>query len=221
MQSASQQHNLNKYIDAYNLKEHLNDDLLSCLRVYHFEPQQAVFTALTEQTHLYFLVEGKAQISYYLANGKRSIIMIITPFSIVGDMEIFDDDEVQLNVITTEASILLGIRKADVLQYGYDDAPFLRFIIRHMSAKLRDTGFYQLASDMPLINRVSAYLLGQPMTDNQIAVESKTLIADFLSTTPRHLNRVIKLLEDDQIIRWERGKVIILDLSKLESCGEL
>lgn len=221
MPSASQQQPLDQYIDKYKLKEHLNADLLRCLRVYHFEPQQSIYTALTEQTHLYFLVEGKAQISYYLASGKRSIIMIITPFSIIGDMEILDDDEVQMNVITTETSILLGIQKADALQYGYDDAPFLRFIIRYMSVKLRHTGFYQLASDMPLINRVSAYLLGQPMTDHQIAVESKTLIADLLSTTPRHLNRVIKLLEDDQIICWEKGKVSILDISRLESCGEL
>ena len=72
----------------------------------------------------------------YLANGKHSIIMMITPFSIVGDMELFEDKKLQMNVITTETSIFLGIRKPDALQYGYDDSRFLRFIIRYMSHKL-------------------------------------------------------------------------------------
>lgn len=221
MQSPSEQHLLEKYIQQYGLNAHLNVDLLRCLRVYRFEAQHAVYTALTPQSNLYFLVEGKAQVSYYLATGKQSVIMIITPFSIVGDMEFFDDDVVQMNVITTEVSTFLGIRKSDALQYGYDDAPFLRFIIRYMSDKLRHSGFYQLTSDLPLINRVSAYLLSQPITENQIVMEDKTLIADLLGTTPRHLNRIIKTLENDGIIQWRKGKVIILDLSKLQSCGEL
>jgi len=221
LQSPSEHHLLEKYIQQYELKAHLNADLLRCLRVYRFKPEQAVYKALMEQTHLYFLVEGKAQVSYYLANGKQSIIMIIIPFSVVGDMEFLGDHPVQMNVIATETSTFLGIRKSDALQYGYDDARFLRFIIQYMSHKLRVSGQYQVSYDVPLINRVAMYLLQQPINDACIIVESKTIVADFLGTTTRHLNRIIKTLEDDHIIQWNKGKVIIHDLSKLETCGEL
>lgn len=221
MPSLAHQHLLEKYIQQYALREHLNEDLLRCLQVYRFKPEQAIYTALMEQTHLYFLVEGKAQVSYYLANGKQSIIMIITPFSVIGDMEFLGDDPVQLNVIATETSTFLGIRKSDALQYGYDDARFLRFIIQYMSQKLRVSGQYQLGYDVPLINRVAMYLLKQPMQDACITVESKTLVADFLGTTLRHLNRTIKTLETENIIEWQKSKVIVRDLAKLQVYGEL
>jgi len=90
-----------------------------------------------------------------------------------------------------------------------------------MSHKLRVSGQYQVSYDVPLINRVAMYLLQQPINDACIIVESKTIVADFLGTTTRHLNRIIKTLEDDHIIQWNKGKVIIHDLSKLETCGEL
>ena len=221
LQSLAQEHLLKRYIQQYMLKDHLNDNLLACLQVYQFKPEQAVYTALSDQTHLYFLVEGKAQVSYYLANGKQSIIMIITPFSVVGDMEFLGDHPVQMNVIATEISTFLGIRKSDALKYGYDDARFLRFIIQYMSHKLRISGQYQLSYDVPLINRVALYLLSQPINNTCITVENKTIIADFLGTTTRHLNRVIKILENDSLIQWDRGKVVILDLPKLQCYGEL
>ena len=221
MTSPVQQHFLKQYIEQFSLTEHLNADLLSCLRVFQFSSQQPIINALTKQTHLYFLVEGKAQISYYLSNGRRSIILMITPFAVVGDMELFEDNELQMNVIATEASIFLGIRKSDVMQFGYNDPRFLRFIIHYMSQKLRSTGFHQLSYDLPLINRLGLYLLSQPCTNNTIVIESKSLIADLLGTTARHLNRVIQTMENDDIIQWQRNQVNILDMTKLQSFGEL
>jgi CRP/FNR family transcriptional regulator, putaive post-exponential-phase nitrogen-starvation regulator len=213
---------LTSYIEQYTLKEHLNPDLLNCLRVYPFAPQQAVITALTEHTHLYLLVSGKAQISYHLANGKRSIIMMITPLATVGDMEIFEDQPYQMNVVTIEKSIFLGIRNEDVLRYGYNDPRFLRFIIQYMGYKMRTSGFHQLSYDLPLLNRLAIYLLSQPCAANhQVNIENKAIIADLLGTTIRHLNRVIITLENEGIIQWQPHSVLIRDRSKLQGYGEL
>lgn len=219
--SLSTQHLLTKYIEKYALDRHFNADLLRALQVYQFEAGQEVYTAKSELEHLFFLVHGKAQVSYYLATGKRSIIAMITPFTIIGDIELFEDKKLQLNVITTETSIFLGIKKADVVQYAYHDPQFLRFIIHHLSRKLRGSGYTQLSYDLPLINRLANYLLIQAIADNVIILENKTIIADLLGTTARHLNRVIKTLEDENIITWVKNKVIIKDMPKLKSYGEL
>lgn len=221
MPSLAHAHLLEKYIQQYSLREHLNANLLDCLKLYQFKPDQAIYTALMEQTHMYFLVEGKAQVSYYLANGKQSIIMIITPFAVIGDMEFLSDHPVQMNVIATETSNFLGIRKSDALRYGYDDARFLRFIIQYMSQKLRISGQYQVSYDVPLINRVAMYLLKQPLNETIITVESKMLVADFLGTTVRHLNRTIKTLETEQVIAWKKDHVVVHDLEKLQAYNEL
>lgn len=219
--SLSTQHLLTTYIEQYALDAHLNADLLGSLRVYQFEAGKEVYTAKDELEHLYFMVDGKAQVSYYLANGKRSIIAMISPFSVIGDIELFEDKTLQLDVITIENSIFLGIKKADVVQYGYHDPQFLRFIIQHLSRKLRGSGYNQLSYDLPLINRLANYLLIQPIKENAIIPESKTLIADLLGTSPRHLNRVIKNLEDEGIISWQKNQIRIRDIEKLRSYGEL
>lgn len=221
MKSVFHQHLLDRYIQAYKLADHLNADLLGCLDVYQFEANQQIFSALTEQTHLYFLVEGKAQISYYLANGKRSIIMMITPLSTIGDMELLGDDPVGMDVVTTEKSTVLGMTKTDALRYGYDDARFLRFLLCYMSDKLRTSGVYQLTADLPLLNRVANYVLSLPLVDNTIAVEEKVIIADLLGTTVRHLNRTIKALEDEGVIKWQKEEVIVHNLCQLQIYGEL
>lgn len=219
--SLSAQHLLTKYIEEYALDTHLNADLLRSLRVYQFEAGQEVYTAKSKLEHLYFLVHGKAQVSYYLATGKRSIIAMIKPFSVIGDIELFEDKTLQLNVITTETSIFLGIKKADVMQYGYHDPRFLRFTILHLSRKLRGSGYNQLSQDLPLINRVANYLLVQTISDTVISLESKAIIADLLGTTARHLNRVIKTLEDEGIIIWEKNRVTVKNMPELKSYGEL
>ena len=221
MPTPSQQHLIDKYVAKYDLKMHLNADLLRCLRVYQFEACKTFIAAGTEQTHLYFLVNGKAQVGYDLVTGKRSIIMVITPFAVIGDMEFFKDEKLHMNVTTTEPSVVLGIRKTDALHYGYDDPRFLRFIIQYMSHKLQVSGFYQLSYDLPLLNRVAAYLLNQPVTNNMIHIESKAIVADLLGSTVRHLNRTIQKLEEEYIIRWDRQHVFIQDRDKLQSYGEL
>ena len=87
--SLSTQHLLSKYIDQYNLATHFNADLLRSLRVYQFEAQQQIYSAQTELTRMYFLVQGKVQVSHYLPDGKRSIIAFIQPFNVLGDIEVF------------------------------------------------------------------------------------------------------------------------------------
>lgn len=219
--SLSTQYLLTKYIKQYALDSHLNADLLRCLRVYQFQPQEQIYTAQTKLENMYFLVHGKVQVGYYLLDGKRSIVTFIQPFNIIGDIEIFKEDPLTMDVITTENSILLGLRKADVLQYGYDDPHFLRFLLHYMSSKLRGRGFTVLGNSLPLINRLALYLFNQPIDSNIITVENKSLIADFLGTSTRHLNRVIKTLEDEEIIRWQKNQVTVLAIDKLRSFGEI
>ena len=126
-----------------------------------------------------------------------------------------------MDVVATETSILLGLHKDDALRYGYDDPRFLRFLLSYMSAKLHGRGYAVMSSTLPLVNRVVLYLFGQAIENDNISVESKTEVADLLGTTTRHLNRIIKSLEDDDVIHWQKNRVIVKDMQKLQSYGEL
>jgi CRP/FNR family transcriptional regulator, putaive post-exponential-phase nitrogen-starvation regulator len=204
--------NLGLYIHDFKLDEHLNSDLLRCLRRYQFPPQTEIYAQAAEQTRLYFLVSGQAQVYCYHPNGKISILALLSPLAVIGDLELFSFDNLQTNVITVEHTVLLGIEKEFVVKYGYNDPRFLRFIIHHLTTKLYETSLIQLGNGLPLINRLATYLLTQSPKDG-LVFPSKPHLAALLGTTHRHLNRVLKTLESEGLIYMERQSRRILILN--------
>lgn len=204
------------YIDHFHLADHLNPDLLRRLHVFQYPTGTAIFAQSGEQQMLYWLVAGKLQVNILHPNGKYSVLAFLTPLAMVGDLELFGDEATQTNVICTEPSTLLGLAKADVLQFGYDDPRFLRLVITHLSAKLTATSHLQSRAVLPLVYQLAAYLLNQPTrADGKIVLESKADLAAMLGTTSRHLNRTLRHLESEGIIQLEGKTLILLDLTAL------
>jgi CRP-like cAMP-binding protein len=144
------------------------------------------------------------------------VLALVSPLAILGDLELFSYETLKTNVVTTEASVLLGIEKDFVLQYGYDDPRFLRFVIHNLTAKLYQTSLYQTGNVLPLAARLATYLIEQPVTpDGVILLPARTHLAGLLGTSPRHLNRVIKDLEGAGLIRRDRQRLRILDRAGL------
>ncbi len=209
---------LASFIDLFHLADHLNADLLRRLHVFHYPIGTAIFAQAAEQHMLYFLVAGKLQVNVIHPNGKLSVLAFLTPLAMVGDLELFDAETTQTNVICAEPSTLLALTKADALQFGYDDPQFLRFLITHLSAKLTATSLLQSRAVLPLIYQLAAYLLNQPThPDNPIVLESKIDLAALLGTTPRHLNRTLKRLAIDGVIQLQGHTLTILDWAALRS----
>lgn len=207
---------ITSFIDHFHLADHLNPDLLCRLHLFQYPTGTAIFAQSGEQQMLYFLVSGKLQVNILHPNGKYSVLAFLTPLAMVGDLELFGSDTTQTNVICTEPSTLLGLAKADALQFGYDDPKFLRLVITHLSAKLTATSHLQSRAVLPLVYQLAAYLLNQPThPDGKIVLESKADLAAMLGTTPRHLNRTLKHLETEDIIRLKGKTLTLLDLSAL------
>lgn len=204
------------YIDHFHLADHLNPELLRRLHLFQYPTGTAIFAQSGEQQMLYWLVAGKLQVNILHPNGKYSVLAFLTPLAMVGDLELFGDSATQTNVICIEPSTLLGLAKADALQFGYDDPRFLRLVITHLSAKLTATSHLQSRAVLPLIYQLAAYLLNQPARpDGKIGLESKADLAALLGTTPRHLNRTLRHLETEGIIQVEGKTLTLLDLPAL------
>lgn len=200
------------YIQKFALHEHLNADLLRGLRLYQLPAQAPLYVQTEELTTLYFLVAGKAQVGHDHLNGKQAVLAMLTPLTVIGDLELFTDDKVTTTITTFEPTVLLGIEKALVMRYGYDDPRFLRFIIHHLTIKLSQSGVIQVGQVMPLISRFAAYLLAG--NDSQ-TLPPKAHLAGLLGTTVRHLNRVIQQLQTEGVIRLDNRTLIILKHDQL------
>lgn len=212
---------IDRYVTAFGLQESLNPDLLRCLRAYHVPASRELFTEFHQQQTLYFLVAGQVQVNRYHPNGKLAVLALMSPFSVIGDVELFNHPAAISNVTTLQPSVLLGIERQLVLQYGYNDPVFLRFIITHLTHKLYHTSLLQTSHSLPLPSRLALYLLAQPLrADGSVILPSKADLAALLGTTPRHLNRVVKQWKEKEIIVETKSHWIIPDREQLQALIE-
>ncbi|HEX2619583.1 MAG TPA: Crp/Fnr family transcriptional regulator [Phototrophicaceae bacterium] len=203
---------IEQHVRDFALRDHLNPDLLRCLRLFQFPAQVELYSQTGEQKWLYFLVTGKVQVTYYHLNGKESILALLTPLALIGDLELFTQMDIETTVLTAEASTLLGIEKAFALRYGYDDSRFLRFVIQNLTAKLYGSSHIQIQQSLPLISRIAVYLLSQPvMSGEVVTLESVAHLAGLMGTTNRHLNRVVRQLVIEGLITRQKNRVRILN----------
>lgn len=206
------------YIKQFRLSDHLNNDLIRCLTMFRFDAQRELFVQDSELMFLYWLVSGSVQVNHIHDNGKLAVLAIVKPLSIIGDLEIFSFETIKRNVVAVEDSTLLGIETSFVKKYGYNDPIFLHFIIEHLSKKLYKIGILSTGTVQPLVYRIAMYLLDVCDEDtNSSVLPLRSHLASLLSTTPRHLTRVIKQLEDENVIEVRGKNVTILDRKKLAS----
>lgn len=209
------------YVAKYALDSVLNDHLLRALQIFQFSIYSHICVEGAEQHYLYFLVEGQVQCSHYHLNGKLAVIALSNPLEAIGDLEIFDERLLRSNVIATEPTTMLAIPKPIVREYGANDPRFLHFLLDQYRGKIYRTNALQMNQVLPLINRLSLYMLSQ-IEDGKtsLILPSKEELASLMGTTTRHLNRVLRQLVDAEIISDGYPLVHILNRSELEQLAQ-
>lgn len=213
--------NKDDYIQQFGLLEILEPRLINCVDLLTVEPGHEICSQSFEQSHLYFLVSGSVQVNFSHQNGKNSILAILSPLTIIGDLEIFSFDIIKTNVVSIEESELLYINKPDVVKYGFDNSIFLRFIIQNLTQKLHQTSILQMGNIQTLQFRLALYLLENTTHNNNIIhIPQRAHLASLLGTTVRHLNRTLKDLVKEQIIMVSYRQVEVLNRPALKDIVE-
>ena len=219
MRVARSEETIEHYVCRFDMMRFLNEAMLGHLQIFRFPAYTNIYIEQDEQHFLYFLVEGQVQCHHYHLNGKLAVSALSTPFAAIGDLEILSEERVHSNVIATQNTVMLGIARAHVHQYGADDPRFLRFLLDQLREKVYKTNSLQMNQVLPVINRLAVYLLAQSTThvDGVIVLPDKETLASLLGTTPRHLNRVIKELVESGSISAGYPLVRILNRSALQT----
>jgi CRP-like cAMP-binding protein len=206
---------IQNYVDRWDLKSHLNADLLNCLYLSRLAKNREL---IQDDTKLYFLVKGSVHVLFSHANGKQSIVGSMEPLALVGDLDLFHEPNLQLSIVAQQDCDFLYIHKPMALKYGYDDPRFLRLIIRNLASKLTDSTYILKHNVLPLIGQVAAYLIAKVNgKSDAIDIRSKADLAELIGTTPRHLNRVLNILVDENVIAVEAHQILILDNEALRN----
>jgi len=213
---------LNNYITKHRIENIFDKNLLNHMQLYLYGKDESILKAETNLEYYYLLVDGKIKISYLFENGKSMLLKFYKDFNTIGDLELLKNLPVCCDIDAIEDTYLIAI-SSDLLRKEYLDNPkFLLHLAESLSDKLYTTinnTSYNFV--YPLINRLSSYLVEYLTDENYVVLNSSFLeIAQFLGTTYRHLNRTLKELEEESIIKCKNKTIYILDEDRLRELSK-
>lgn len=213
---------LNYYIDKHNIENIFNIEILEYAQLHFYEREEYILEAGAPLEYYYLLVDGKIKISYLFENGKSMLLKFYQEFNTIGDMELLKNIPVGCIAQAVQDSYLIAI-PSEILRNQYsNDLKFLHHLVDSLSEKLYATinnSSYNFV--YPLVNRLASFLVKHMTDENYILLDSSFEdIAQFLGTTYRHLNRTLRELESEDIIRCENKRVYILDEDRLRELAK-
>lgn len=223
MQAIHDRQLLENYIRRFGLEAIFDPDVIERMELRRFEKGELICKSSAELRHLYFLVTGKVKISSFLENGKSLLLRFNKPLSVLGDVEFLNQFQVRCNVESVTETRLIAVTFEVLNRFAYDNPRFLRFIIQNLSDKLyRSSLSASINLLYPLEKRLAGYLLSISSDENNLPCGNDimnlkmTELASFFGTSYRHLNRVINSLITKNVLKKEKGKIIISDFQKLK-----
>ncbi len=211
------------YIRKYDIDKCFTNDMSSYMSLCTYTNNEDILISGDEMHHFYFIVEGTAKIFCLCENGKSVLLRFAKPLSELGSVEISLNNKIlHANVQSLRNTSAIRISFKDLEEYAKDDIVFYKYLVKRLGTKLTHTSnAASLNISYPFKNRFASYLIsvsGYLVNDrvDEITMTKLTELATFLGTSYRHLNRVIKELEDDKIIKKKKSSFVILDFNKLE-----
>ena len=216
--------NLEDYIEKWKIYNCFDKDMGQYMTLKHYEKGASILSAGQPMHHFYFVVEGQVKIYKRVENGKSVLLRMPKALTELGSLELLNDQpHVDSCVEALDHVVVIMISFDDLKRHALSDISFLKYIISKLSHKLKtasNTASINITN--PFKNRFASYLISvynasSPEDVDDIKIEKMTDLAHFLGTSYRHLNRVVKELESESIIKKNKKGFTILDYPKLKA----
>lgn len=206
---------LKHYISKNNLNNLFDENVLSTSELWYFEKNESILKEGNKLKNYFYLVEGEIQTSYAFDNGKIMPLKIYKEFQPLGDIELIKNIPILANVDALESSYFI-VFPINIIKKEYENN--IKFT-KHFSEILSEKIFSVIKNSShnyiyPLQNRLASFII-QQSKNNYVEIKTFKLIAQALGTTYRHLHRVLKEFEKDNLIICEKKLIKILDKEKL------
>jgi CRP-like cAMP-binding protein len=172
---------------------------------------------------LLFFVEGKAKVYSRMENGTALLIRFYRPFDILGDLELFSRDRYLMDVVAITDTLCLSVSADSIKKKAGGNTGLLTLLCARLGAKLADSNVAAAINlRYPVENRLAGYLLatlddgGPSPKDISYGANDLGELADLLGASYRQLSRVVRRFRDQGMLEERRGKLRVLDWSKLE-----
>ena len=169
----------------------------------------------------YPVAEGRVKVVKHSSSGKEFIIAFFGSGEMFGEVAVFEDKPYPASAQVIAETKVLGIKREDFRSFLTSRPQVALRIINVLGGRLRDaqTRLKDLASER-VEQRLAQTLLMLSSKLGATLPFTRQEIADMAGTTTETAIRVMSRLKEGKIIRSVRGKIIILDETKLKLLSE-
>ncbi len=184
-----------------------------------FSKDNVIILAEEEGDTLFILKKGQVKVSIVSEEGREVILSLLGPGSVFGELSLLDGKPRSANVVATEETDLLMLRRADFLQLIYKTPQIATALLAELATRMRKTDRQiEGLALLDVTSRISDTLLqlateqGTETADG-VTIESRPThqeLANMSGTTRETVSRVLKRLEGQGYINRNGRKITIL-----------
>ncbi len=186
-----------------------------------FAPDEFIFWDGDAPEWFYIIAEGRVKVVKHSSLGKEFIIAFFGSGEMFGEVAVFEDKPYPASAQAVAETKVLGIKREDFLSFLAHRTQVALRIISVLGGRLRDaqSRLKDLAGER-VEQRLAQTLLMLSAKLGSTLPFTRQEIADMAGTTTETAIRFMSRLKDGGIIRSTRGKIIILNETKLRLLSE-
>jgi CRP/FNR family transcriptional regulator, nitrogen oxide reductase regulator len=186
-----------------------------------FAADESIFWEDDAPDWFYIIAEGRVKVTKLASTGKEIILSFFSPGDMFGEVAVFENKPYPASAQAISAVRLLGIKRADFLQFLMKYPLVSQHIISVLSGRLRDAQnrLRDLAGER-VEQRLARMLLMLSARLGTTLPFTRQDLSDMSGTTTETTIRVLSQWKDRGIISSVRGKVTIADETKLKLLAE-
>ncbi len=186
-----------------------------------FKSDEFVFWEGDAPDYFYIVIKGRIKVVKYSSSGKEFIIAFFGPGDMFGEVAVFEGKPYPASAQAVADTRILRIKMDGFLSFLSHRPEVALSIITVLGGRLRDaqSRLKDLAGER-VEQRLARTLLMLSAKLGPTLPFTRQEIADMSGTTTETAIRITSQLKDRGIIRSVRGKIIILDETKLRLLSE-
>lgn len=185
----------------------------------HYAPGDTVFRIGQAPTRVHIVREGAIELSRIL-KGRRVVLQILRPGDVVGDISVFLRIKVPWDAVALEDSLILSFDSV-ALHRMLSQHPSLTWRWLH-SVSGRVAGFWYRVVEL-LAGDLEAQLASVLVRRNERGLVnlSQGRLAELIGGNRSSVNRILKRLEEQGLVKVHYGQVEVLDEEELSRAAGL
>ena len=207
-----------------DLEQQVMQELSSAAIQRNYDAGQVVFVEGEPCSGLYVVQDGWLKSVMITANGREQVVRVVGPGDVFNELGVLAGGLNQITVQALEPATVWIIPQKVLLDLMERNPSLCLAIVRNLTQRIQHLmRLVEGLSLHPVEGRLSRILLdaAQEGVVNRRRWSTQAEMAARLGTVPDVLNRALRGLVEDGVIRLERQQIVILDIAALKARAKL